>query len=167
MSEDLYSELSLPRPDLIRLFRLLPPSEKDPDTLRGELFKCALQRSDKATRPYEALSYVWYIPNSENTPQRIIINNQLLEIKPNLYTALLHLRDPGIPRILWVDAICIYIYIYQQRCATRHIRRCRPPILAVPHFPRPIMLAFTCASTCMHEFALIRFGSSQTGTKTD
>jgi hypothetical protein len=32
---------------------------------------------------------------------------QELPIRENLYAALLHLQDPELPRLLWVDAICI------------------------------------------------------------
>lgn len=96
-----HSQLSLP--ESIRLLRLLP-SEVEPKNLRCELFEYALRRSDKVTRPYEALSYVW---GSEHKPQSIIIDNQCFKVTQNLYAALLHLQDHDIPRIIWVDAICI------------------------------------------------------------
>jgi Heterokaryon incompatibility protein (HET) len=98
MQEYRYSKLSLP--NSIRLLRLLP-SEKDGKSLQCELFE---YRSQKPSHPYEALSYVW---GSEDKPRSIIIDNQNLNVTQNLYTALLHLRDHGCPRVLWVDAICI------------------------------------------------------------
>jgi Heterokaryon incompatibility protein (HET) len=114
MSEYLYSELSVP--DRIRLLRLLP-SKVDQDHLQGELFEYALRPSDNGTRPYEALSYVWFDKrsedNPEDNPQSIIIEDQRLKITQslritqNLHAALMHLRDPDIPRTIWVDAVCI------------------------------------------------------------
>ncbi|KAF1813456.1 HET-domain-containing protein, partial [Eremomyces bilateralis CBS 781.70] len=101
MSEYRYSQLSLPTS--IRLLRLLP-SEKDAKSLRCELFDYRLRNSNKPSHPYEALSYVW---GSEDKPQTIIIDNQSLDVTQNLYTALLHLRDHGCSRIIWIDAICI------------------------------------------------------------
>jgi hypothetical protein len=101
MSEYLHSQLSLP--DNVRLLQLLP-SKVDPNNIRCELFECALRKSDEVTRPYEALSYFW---GGEDKPQSIIIHNQSLKITQNLYTALLRLRDYDIPRIIWVDAVCI------------------------------------------------------------
>ena len=98
-----YRHSLLSEPDSIRLLRLLP-SKEDPKNLRCELLKCALRKSDRVTRPYEALSYVW---GSEDDPQSIIIDNQSFEVTQNLYTALLHLQDHDISRIIWVDAVCI------------------------------------------------------------
>ena len=37
----------------------------------------------------------------------ILIDNQQYLVRRNLYTALLHLRFRDIPRIIWVDAVCI------------------------------------------------------------
>lgn len=101
MLEYPHSQLSLPTS--IRLLRLLP-SERDSEDLRGELFEYDLQKSNKPISPYEALSYVW---GSEDRPQAILIDNYGLNVTHNLYTALLRLRDHSIPRIIWVDAICI------------------------------------------------------------
>ncbi|OCK84868.1 hypothetical protein K432DRAFT_85503, partial [Lepidopterella palustris CBS 459.81] len=101
MQEYCYSQLSLPTN--IRLLRLLPYDE-DAENLRCELFEFRLQTSDKPSYPYEALSYVW---GSEHKPQSIIVDNQNLNVTQNLYVALLHLRDHGCSRTIWVDAICI------------------------------------------------------------
>ncbi|KAK4183149.1 heterokaryon incompatibility protein-domain-containing protein, partial [Podospora australis] len=57
----------------------------------------------------EALSYVWgseynltpiYIKSDDGTNQHLLITE-------NLRIALLHLRDPLLERVLWIDAICI------------------------------------------------------------
>ena len=98
-----YLHSPLLQPDSIRLLQLLP-SKGDPKNLRCKLFEYALRRSDKVTRPYEALSYVW---GSEDNPQSITINNQNFTVGQNLYAALLHLQDHSISRIIWVDAVCI------------------------------------------------------------
>ena len=45
-------------PNSIRLLRLIP-NKNDTANIRYELFKYALQESDKATYLYEALSYIW------------------------------------------------------------------------------------------------------------
>ena len=89
--------------DIIRLFRLLPNDDEKAE-IRGEIFDYSLQESRKVTHPYEALSYVW---GSSETPQSIFISEGTLQVTPNLHAALLHLRDCGLPRILWIDAICI------------------------------------------------------------
>ena len=102
MAKYCYSQLSLPT-GVIRLLRLLP-SERDVESMQGELFEYRLRNSDKPSHPYEALSYVW---GDDEKPQSISIGNLNLDITQNLYTALLHLRDHDCSRILWVDAICI------------------------------------------------------------
>ena len=112
-----YHHSPLLQPDSsIRLLQLLPRRE-DPKNLRCKIFECALRNSDKATRPYEALSYVW---GSEHKPQSIIVvneqkktqndnqeDNQKLAVTQNLYEMLSQLEDDDIPRTIWVDAVCI------------------------------------------------------------
>jgi hypothetical protein len=97
-----YSKLS-PSRNTIRLLRLLP-NENRLETLRCEIFEYSILESDVAVHPYEALSYVW---GGENRPESVSIRNQDLAVTPNLYKALLRLRDPLIPRIIWIDAVCI------------------------------------------------------------
>ncbi|KAL8848583.1 MAG: hypothetical protein Q9221_006416 [Calogaya cf. arnoldii] len=58
--------------------------------------------------PYEALSYTW----SGNILSHLVYvdtedGQQSLPVTENLYTALQHIRDGSLPRILWVDAVCI------------------------------------------------------------
>jgi Heterokaryon incompatibility protein (HET) len=90
-------------PDSIRLLRLLPNKNNTAD-IHCELFEYALQDSEKAAHPYEALSYVW---GDSDKRRSIFIDNQYLAVTLNLYAALLRLRDHDIPRIVWVDAVCI------------------------------------------------------------
>jgi hypothetical protein len=80
------------------------PNKNDTADIRCELFKYALRESSKATHPYEALSYVW---GGSDKPKSIFIDNQYLDVTLNLHAALLRLRDHDIPRIIWVDAVCI------------------------------------------------------------
>ena len=131
-----YTYLPLLQPNSIRLLRLLP-SNRDSDSLRGELLEYHLRKSDKPSYHYEALSYFW---GGERKPQSISIydpslksrkrtrsfgewegarqktepltlyrchEGTVLNITQNLYTALLRLRDHGCSRMLWVDAVCI------------------------------------------------------------
>lgn len=53
---------------------------------------------------FEALSYVWG-DATIRTP--ILCNDVEIRITQNLQDALLHLRLPHAPRLVWVDAICI------------------------------------------------------------
>jgi hypothetical protein len=89
----------LPTPSSIRTLELLPEASHDP-------IKCALHVTDLATddKVYTALSYVW-----GNSDDRLVINcnGQKAPVTPNLYSALLRLRNPGQSRHLWVDALCI------------------------------------------------------------
>jgi hypothetical protein len=110
MSQYCYSSLSQ-KPNIIRLLRLLP-SKDESEFLRCELFEYSLQIPGTTNNPYEAVSYVW---GSEEKPMSIIIrddqgDDQELAVTQNLYTALLRLRDHGIPRTIWVDAVCIDQY---------------------------------------------------------
>ncbi|RBR25242.1 uncharacterized protein FIESC28_01977 [Fusarium coffeatum] len=54
--------------------------------------------------PYIALSYVW---GREGFDHQILIDNQPFMVKPNLFSALQHIRRTDQDVILWVDAICI------------------------------------------------------------
>lgn len=100
MSKTPYSQL---QQNSIRLLRLAP-SEKGSDDLRCELFEYSLRNSDKLSYPYEALSYFW---GSEGESKSITVNNWNINIRLNLFNALLRLRDHACSRVLWIDAICI------------------------------------------------------------
>jgi Heterokaryon incompatibility protein (HET) len=101
MPEYRYSRLSHNKN--IRLLRLLSNKENQ-EELRCELFEYSLGISDKATRPYEALSYCW---GSEENLKSILVDNSSFKITQNLYYALSTLQDDSISRIIWIDAICI------------------------------------------------------------
>lgn len=57
-----------------------------------------------ATDSYEALSYMW---GDVQLTETILINNQEVSVRRNLWSALLHIRQRDRPRLLWVDALCI------------------------------------------------------------
>ena len=86
----------------MRLLRLQPHSDEN-SNIDCQVFTCTLLDSG-STHSYEALSYVW---ESADNPQLVFINDSEMSVKGNLHAALLHLRDPFIDRILWIDAICI------------------------------------------------------------
>jgi hypothetical protein len=86
----------------IRLLRLLPNKDRAA-AITCELFNCSLE-SGQEIHVYEALSYVWGDPN---TTVPISIDGHRFDVTENLHTALLHLRDRSIERIIWVDVICI------------------------------------------------------------
>ncbi|KAK3377049.1 heterokaryon incompatibility protein-domain-containing protein [Lasiosphaeria ovina] len=86
----------------VRLLRLLPPPG-DKSRIECQLITCSLFDS-RRTHSYEALSYVWGL---EKSKEPIWIDGNELSIGANLHTALSHLRDCFVERILWIDAICI------------------------------------------------------------
>ncbi|RBR24704.1 uncharacterized protein FIESC28_02477 [Fusarium coffeatum] len=101
LQRSLHHYTDLPDND-IRLLRLLPHQDADAP-IKCQLFNCGIVSSG-GTRPYEALSYVW---GSDHESQSISIDSCYLPVGGNLFAALLHLRDPDIERILWIDAVCI------------------------------------------------------------
>ena len=96
-------------PDLpdgsVRLVRLLPrdPAADEISRVKCCFFPFPLLDSETA-HPFEALSYAW---GSEENPKSISVDGCNFLVGANLYSALLHLQDDFIERILWVDALCI------------------------------------------------------------
>ncbi|KAK8075658.1 Heterokaryon incompatibility protein 6-OR allele [Apiospora hydei] len=89
----------LPRSDRhIRLLELKPGNPNDIVTA-----KLITHRLEDAT-DYEALSYTWGNPEEHQTIQ---CNGVPIRVTPNLFNALLGLRDTKNEITLWVDAICI------------------------------------------------------------
>ncbi|RAK94829.1 HET domain-containing protein, partial [Aspergillus ibericus CBS 121593] len=93
----------LPPKSYTRMIRLLPDEDKDAP-IRCELFNYNLSHSGDEGHLYEALSYVWGNPVTSHS---IILNSRGFLITESLHTALLHLRDSQLERVLWVDAISI------------------------------------------------------------
>ncbi|CZR68976.1 uncharacterized protein PAC_18877 [Phialocephala subalpina] len=102
-----------------------PATGKDPDPVRCRLVPSALPSTKILAQggppviPYEALSYYWGLERP-SIPIRILnyskknvrhsIANLLQKkfwIRPNLFAALVQLRDPEDEVTLWVDAVCI------------------------------------------------------------
>ena len=96
-------------PDLlegsVRLVRLLPrdPAASENSRIKCCFLPCPLLNSE-TTHPFEALSYAW---GSEENPKSISVDGCDFLVGANLYSALLHLQDDFIERILWVDALSI------------------------------------------------------------
>ncbi|OAA35896.1 HET domain protein [Beauveria brongniartii RCEF 3172] len=95
-----YSALSV---DSIRLLRLQPHADQRAP-IQCHLFEYRLSASVRGTHLYEALSYVW---GSTVRSELINTDDGDLYVTRNLYSALLGLRDGALPRILWVDSVCI------------------------------------------------------------
>lgn len=87
----------------IRLLRLLPEDDKS-KPVRCELLEFRLDQNDQQPSLYEALSYTW---GSSDEKCTIDIQNNTVAITANLHKALVQLRHYSLPRVLWVDAICI------------------------------------------------------------
>ncbi|CAI6097243.1 unnamed protein product [Clonostachys chloroleuca] len=92
-----YPYSSLP-PNTIRLLTIHPGSPHDP-------VSCGLDHADVRQPPkYEALSYCWGDPK-DTTP--ITCDGIPFNVTKSLHSALVRLRLPIQPRIVWADAICI------------------------------------------------------------
>ncbi|KAI1842657.1 hypothetical protein JX266_011119 [Neoarthrinium moseri] len=87
----------------IRLLRLIPYRDKDAP-IQCELFDYPSLERDEGSHLYEALSYAW---GSSNKPQCIWIGSFKVPVTASLHSALRHMRDRYLERILWADAICI------------------------------------------------------------
>ena len=80
--------------------RLLHIKNLKPDGV----IECCLTHVSLVEQPvYEALSYCW---GDEYPKKQIRLNGFLVDIRPNLYSALWHIASNG-HNILWVDALCI------------------------------------------------------------
>jgi hypothetical protein len=91
---------SLQDSDEIRLLHLQPGSGT-------EEMKCSIEHVKFSSNPqYKALSYMW---GPENPVQSIVINETDCAVRENLGLALQHLRLENETRILWIDAICLYV----------------------------------------------------------
>ncbi|KAJ4376509.1 hypothetical protein N0V86_006621 [Didymella sp. IMI 355093] len=89
----------------IRLLQILPGA---PDTdIQCQIIDYTI-RNEQVSGLFEALSYVW----GDAADRRPIyvsdhVTSGRLDITSNLYVALQHLRDPALPRLMWIDAVCI------------------------------------------------------------
>ena len=85
-------------PEAIRVLHLKPGQTQDP--IICTLQVCSIDEHP----PYHALSYTW---GDANDIHYITCCNAALKITRNLDAALRHIRQPGSPTCLWIDAICI------------------------------------------------------------
>lgn len=85
----------------IRLVELMPASRRQ-DPLKCITKSTSLDPAKVSS--YEALSYVWGEPTRK---WRLICNEMDLPITKNCHEALVNLRRRFVPRVLWIDAICI------------------------------------------------------------
>jgi len=82
----------------IRLLTVLPGGKDD--AVRCNLRNVNLDAIGEAN----ALSYAWGLPPSTKT---IFVNDAPFMVRPNLFDALIYLRQPISEIVLWIDAICI------------------------------------------------------------
>ncbi|KAF5710299.1 hypothetical protein FMUND_9585 [Fusarium mundagurra] len=101
-NHQIYPELPLDQKS-IRLVEILPGTSNDIDL---NIIKVSL---DEIQNAYEALSYVWGSPDPAKTVRLNSLNVTGLNVKvnPNLFDALLSLRQTDAKRQIWIDAICI------------------------------------------------------------
>src|SRR2546421_40408 len=55
--------------------------------------------------PYEAVSYVW---GDKAAREDIVCDGRVMKVTPSVHEALKRIRQDKHPRLIWVDAICIY-----------------------------------------------------------
>ena len=83
-------------------FRLLTVS---PSASRQSVIECELATSPLfGNIEYEALSYCW---GDAHDTRAIQCNGKTFNVTANLKSALIRLRKDDVPRVLWVDAVCI------------------------------------------------------------
>jgi hypothetical protein len=70
-----------------------------------EEITCRLIYTNLHIKPtFEALSYTWGTPEN---PKSIRLDGHQFPVTINLESALRHLRYDTIPRVLWIDAVCV------------------------------------------------------------
>ncbi|KAF1940132.1 HET-domain-containing protein [Clathrospora elynae] len=72
---------------------------------RNDPIECQLSHHIRGDHPYEALSYEWCIP-SDSDPL-ISLNGHQIQIRANLFTALVEIRLQDRERHIWIDALSI------------------------------------------------------------
>lgn len=96
-----YKYEPLPGASFIR-YLILRPGQGD------DRLVCSLQTASiDALPPFEAISYVW---GDKARTHRLFcdrLRRRLMYITPNLRDALMRMRRPDKPRVLWADSICI------------------------------------------------------------
>jgi len=97
-------------PGNIRLLRVMAGADRSA-ALQCHLFDYPLGEqvkeaagTGKRSHLFEALSYVWGRPNGLHY---ILVDGLPLGVTASLHSALAHLRDDRLDRVLWADAVCI------------------------------------------------------------
>ena len=85
----------------IRLLELLPGTPGMPLSAHTHIVSLA------SAPPYYAMSYVWGNPDVVETISLGDDSFNRVRITSNLHAALCEIRRPSVPRLLWVDALCI------------------------------------------------------------
>jgi hypothetical protein len=88
------------RSNTIRLLRILPVSSTSPSTIHCKIDRFSLGES----LVYSAVFYVW---GSVAELKTLVVNNQRMAVRPNIWHFLHQLREEQHDGLLWVDAICI------------------------------------------------------------
>ncbi|TGO56215.1 hypothetical protein BOTNAR_0228g00150 [Botryotinia narcissicola] len=97
-------------PDATRLVTLYPSS--DPDSP----LRCGICTDSLDNNPdYVALSYAWDEYYEKMPVQKVYGNGFPLHLRPNLHSALVHLREKTEPRMLWIYAICVDMQNLEER----------------------------------------------------
>ncbi|EXJ92906.1 hypothetical protein A1O3_01461 [Capronia epimyces CBS 606.96] len=92
-----HERLKLPG-SFMRLLQIQGGTKKDGISLR--ITQYAVHRRP----PYAAISYTW---GKAGETRQIRVNGRLFHVRVNLWNLLLHLRQRGESRFLWIDALCI------------------------------------------------------------
>jgi Heterokaryon incompatibility protein (HET) len=90
----------------IRLIKLGPGSTSQP------IVASLITVDSASTLQYNAISYVWGNPDATIN---IICDGRPMPITINLHWALIHVRKPDRPSVIWADAICINQRDVQER----------------------------------------------------
>ncbi|KAF4624391.1 hypothetical protein G7Y89_g13780 [Cudoniella acicularis] len=93
----------------IRLLILRPCETNDSD-IYADLLTVSLLALDGLginRYPYVALSYMWGEDGPLEEKKKICLDGKMKFVTGNLFSALQRLRDPRMPLLLWVDALCI------------------------------------------------------------
>lgn len=90
----------------IRLLQVQGGTKKD--TLSIRITQYAVHKQP----PYAAISYMW---GSEREVRQILVNGRPFRVRGNLWHLLMHLRQRGESRFLWIDALCIDQQNLQER----------------------------------------------------
>jgi hypothetical protein len=99
----------------IRLLKVFPPgwpdrlaeklTHEDDTNIQCDIYQVPLPSVTTKGRPYFAtLSYAWGDPKPT---KQIRCGRNLVLVPQNLYDALVYIRNPRTPRLLWVDCLCI------------------------------------------------------------